>query len=262
MKHSQPPPAEQEVLQPRDLKTLATMVIPVQTSLFRRRQNLLEFVCREIPSDLIQERMVVAVTSKIVSLAEDRVLDRSSVDKEELVRREADLFLGEIGYGCFLTIKEGLFIASAGIDESNAEDGTYILFPENPTKSAHELWTGLRKSWNLKELGIILTDSHTSPLRQGVTGVCLSYWGFHGVRDRIGTPDLFGRSLKMTKMNLADGLAGMAVMVMGEGNESQPLAVISGAPIEFCDEVDSNEIRIPLEQDLYYPLIQNFKSDR
>lgn len=236
------------------MKPVSVAALP--TRIFKLKEDLATFIIDHVPQDLIRERMVLAVTSKIVSLAEGRLVHRTEVSKADLVRREADVFLGEIGHGCFLTIKEGLMIPSAGIDESNSEDGDFILFPSDPSQSAENLWRKLRAAWKLKELGIVLTDSHTSPLRQGVTGIGLAHWGFSAVKDMIGTTDLFGRELKMTKMNLLDGLSVMAVMVMGEGRESQPLAVIHGAPLEFCEVSDPHEIRMPLEGDLYSPLLK------
>lgn len=229
----------------------------LKTELFSPGQSLSDFVLSQIPKNLVQERMVLAVTSKIVSLAENRLVSRQTIDKAQLVQQEADVYLGEIGYGCHLTIKEGLFIPSSGIDESNSEHGDYILYPKDPTASAKALWTQLRSFWKVKELGIIFTDSHTSPLRQGVTGICLSYWGFRAVRSLVGTQDLFGRELKMTQMNLADGAASMAVLVMGEGQERQPLALITELDLEFCEESDPRELRIPLKEDLYYPILKS-----
>ena len=40
---------------------------------------------------------------------------------------------------------------------------------------------------------------------------------------------------------------------MGEGTESQPLALVTDAPIEFVDTIDKEELRIPPEDDLYRP---------
>ncbi len=236
------------------MKPLA--VHPIQTRIFRPRESLFDFICQSVPKTLIGEGMVLAVTSKIVSLAEGRLLATDSIDKKSLVEKESDVFLGEIGYGCFLTIKHGLLIPSAGIDESNSQNGDYILFPEDPVASAEKLWSALRVNWNVEKLGVILTDSHTTPLRRGVTGICLSYAGFHGVKNLVGTPDLFGRELRMTQMNYADGLAGVAVMMMGEGSESRPLVMIENADVEFSETRRPGELMIPMEEDLYFPLIR------
>jgi F420-0:gamma-glutamyl ligase len=149
-------------------------------------------------------------------------------------------------------------IASAGIDESNSETGDYILYPKDPFASAERIWTELRQRWGLDRLGIVVTDSHTSPLRRGVTGVCLSYHGFRGVKSLVDTPDLFDRKLRMTQMNYADGLAAAAVLMMGEAAECQPLAVIANAPVDFSAESRPDEVLIPIEEDLYAPLLQAF----
>jgi F420-0:gamma-glutamyl ligase len=57
-------------------------------------------------------------------------------------------------------------------------------------------------------------------------------------------------------MNYADGLAAAAVMMMGEGAEARPLAVIENAEVQFSEEVTKEELQIPLEEDLYYPLLE------
>lgn len=228
--------------------------LAIETTLFRTGDNLAAFVKENVPRALVQERMVLAVTSKIVSLAEKRLVSRASIDKASLVKREADVFLGEAGYGCMLTVKEGLFIPSAGIDESNSEGGDYILYPADPFASARALWEALRFEWGVKELGVMLTDSRTFPLRWGVTGVCLSYWGFRAVKSMIGTEDLFGRELQMTKINRADALSAAAVLAMGEGRERRPLALLTGMECEFSQETDPSELRIEPKDDLYWPL--------
>ena len=233
-------------------------VQPIKTRIFHPGQNLTHFVLESVPKP--RSRTVIAVTSKLVSLAENRVVPRDSTDKKSLVQKESDKFLGEIGHGCFLTVKHGLLIPSAGIDESNSASGDYILFPEGPYASARKLWLELREAWALPELGIVLTDSRTSPLRRGVTGICLAYWGFKGLRNLIGTPDIFGRELKMTQINLADGLAGVAVMMMGEGKETTPLALIEGAEVEFQDRTEPGEVAMPFEEDLYYPVLSAYDS--
>jgi F420-0:gamma-glutamyl ligase len=227
----------------------------VKTDLFEPEMDLFEFIVKNLGDAYKpKEGSILAITSKILSLAEDRRVSVKSTDKGELVRREADTYLGEIGYGCHLTIKHGLFIPSAGIDESNSNDGSYILYPEAPYQTARSLHKRLREHFGIRRLGVIITDSHTTPLRRGVTGIALAYWGIKGTRNLIGRPDLFGRPLKMTQINLADAVATAAVFVMGEADERQPLAVVHGVDAEFVEETDPTEIQIPMEEDLYAPL--------
>jgi F420-0:gamma-glutamyl ligase len=209
------------------------------------------------------EGKILAVTSKIVSVCENQIVPRSEVSKTELIRRQADRDLGEIGYGSRLTVKENLLLASAGIDESNSETDDFICLPKNSKQSAFELWNALRSRFQLKSFGVVITDSRTSPLRLGTTGVSLSHWGFDGLKDRVGQPDLFGRPLQVTKVNLVDALAAAAVLVMGEGEEQTPLALISELPenmVTFHDSTDVDELRVKMVNgefptDLYWPFL-------
>ncbi len=225
---------------------------PIKTSIFTLGESLPKFIARQVSDDFVKERMILAVTSKIVSLSEGRIVSRAEISKTELIKREADIFLGAAGHGVLLTIKEGLLIASAGIDESNSADGHYILYPENPYASAKKLWSALKTEWGLTNFGLIFTDSRTSPLRQGVTGICLAHWGFRGIKNMIGTKDLFGRELRMTKINVADSFAATAALAMGEGAEAQPLALITGADCEFSENTEPAELRMDPREDLYF----------
>jgi F420-0:gamma-glutamyl ligase len=76
--------------------------------------------------------------------------------------------------------------------------------------------------------------------------------------DYRGKPDIFGRKLKFSRTDVADSLASAAVVLMGEGNEQQPLAIIEKYPAEFCEKVDSNELRISMKEDMYGPIFQKF----
>ena len=231
------------------------LIEPVVTDIFHIGDNLNQFVQKHLVGRL-KEGSVVAVTSKIVSLAERRTVAKSQITKRELVKREAEVYLGEGGYGVELTIKHGLLIPSAGIDESNSESDEYILYPEDPYHSAAELGRYLRAAFGIKNLGVVLTDSHTLPLRRGVTGISLAHWGLKATRPLAGCPDLFGRKLQFTSVDVVDALAAMAVFLMGEADDCCPLAVISGARVEFTDSTSRQEIAIDREEDLYYPLLK------
>ena len=232
----------------------------IRTSVFRLGQPLLPFMIESMEGALsgkkLPEGSVLAVTSKIASLAENRVVPLGSTSKEALVKSECEHYLGEGGFGTHLTIHHGLLIPSAGIDESNSELGHYILFPKDPMKTAHDLWLGLRDHFQVRTLGVILTDSHTHPLRRGVTGIGLAHAGFNACPSQVGKPDLFGRKMKMTHINALDALAVSAVYLMGETAECQPLALIEDAPVQFQENVNVQEIRIPLRDDLYFPVLE------
>lgn len=226
----------------------------ISTRIFHQGEKILDFLLQHLPT--LREGDIVAVTSKIVSLAEGAVVSRGSISKKELIQQEADVYLGELAYDCHLTIKHGLLIPSAGIDESNSENEDFILFPKDPFLSAQQLCDALKAAYKIKNLGLIITDSHTSPLRRGVTGVCLAYAGMEAVTNFVGQPDIFGRKLKMTQINNIDALSAAAVWCMGESNECTPLALIKSESVKFANSIDRQELTIGLDEDLYSPLLK------
>jgi putative folate metabolism gamma-glutamate ligase len=219
--------------------------------------DLLAILDRYVPA--LGEGSVVAITSKIVALAEGRSMPMAGADKKQLIAEEADYLLPANAYGVYLTLTRGLLIATAGIDESNS-DGRFVLWPSDPQRTANAVRAHLAQRFGLEKVGVILTDSKTSPLRIGVTGIALAHSGFLALNDLVGTPDLFGRALRMTKVNVTDALATAAVLVMGEGNEQTPLAVIEGASfVRFQDRDPSAaelaQLRVEPEDDLYAALL-------
>lgn len=214
----------------------------------------------------LQEKTVVAITSKVISLCQGRVVHREQVSsKYELIQREADAFLEErqSRHNVHLTITHRILIPSAGIDESNG-NGLYILYPEDIPQTATLVWEHLRRKHQLQHIGVVFTDSHTTPLRRGVTGIGIGWCGFAPLYTYIGKPDVFGRTLQMTQVNVVDALAAAAVFVMGEGAEQTPLACIKEAPhLAFLDrpptEEERNHLSIPLEEDIYFPVLKNAK---
>jgi coenzyme F420-0:L-glutamate ligase len=242
-------------------------VSAVPTELFHAGENLFAFLKKTLEGGgtpatatagpITLEGKILAITSKIVSLAENNLVSKS-ISKKKLVQKEADHYLCEGGYNTELTIKHGFLFASAGIDESNSETDEYILLPKNPYQSAEKIHRYLKETFHLKNFGVILTDSHSMPFRRGVTGIALSHWGFRATNSLIGHKDLFGNELKFTHVDVADSLASMAVFVMGEANDCTPMALIDGAKVEFTTSTSASEIQIAPTDDLYFPLFQPF----
>jgi F420-0:gamma-glutamyl ligase len=231
------------------------IVEPIKTRVFKEGENLFAFIIQYFKK--LPEKSVVVVTSKIVALSEKRtVIAKNSLAREELIQKESDFAL--LTKHVWLTIKDGIVMASAGIDESNA-NGKLILLPKDSFKTAHLLRKKLQQKYKVKKLGVLITDSRTMPLRSGVSGVALGYAGFRGIKNYVGTPDIFGRKFKFSRTDVADSLATGAVLTMGEGNEQQPLAIIQKAPIEFCDKISKNELRINIDDDMYHPLFSKLK---
>lgn len=224
------------------------IVTAIHTPIFREKDDLLSFLMTHIPT--IEERSVVVVTSKIVSLWEGRTLSNVSHGAYEHAIQTEALVIKKTKH-VTLTRKDGHLMANAGIDASNG-DGKYILLPKDSFKSAETIRESLKTVHNLRTLGVIISDSRTAPLRRGITGVALGYAGFSGIKSYIGTKDIFDRVFSFETTNVADCLATAAVLEMGEGNEQQPIAIIADSTaVEFKDCVDISETIIPPEDDMY-----------
>ena len=222
--------------------------------------SLTELLQESLPN--IQEGSVIAITSKVVSLCEGNVVSLESGVKDDIIESEADYFLPKSGskYDIYLTIKDNLLVPSSGVDESNT-NSNYVMWPKDPQESVNMCWRFIKDIFHLHDLGVIITDSTSSPLRWGVTGKCITYCGFKGINDKIGESDLFGRKLRMTRINVTDALAAAAVLCMGESNEQTPIAIINDLPfVEFLQNPPTVEeiedMHIDIEDDLYGQLLK------
>lgn len=216
-----------------------------------------------------KENSILVITSKIIAICQNRVVKINKTShkeqKHKLIRKEADYYLNpeENKYKIMLTIKDGLLMPSAGIDESNG-NGYFILWPNDKQKVANSVRSYLKRRFNLKKAGVIITDSKTTPLRWGTTGTGLAHSGFLALNNYIGKPDIFGRNLLATKANILDGLATAAVVVIGEGKEQTPLAVIEDIPfVKFQAQNPSKNqlknLKISLEDDVYAAILKSVK---
>jgi dihydrofolate synthase / folylpolyglutamate synthase len=76
----------------------------------------------------------------------------------------------------------------------------------------------------------------------------------------IDQPDLFGRLMEMERTSVVQSLVSTGTLVMGEGDESTPIAVISDIPrITFVDHEPSVEeitfLKPSITDDIYAPLL-------
>ncbi len=234
-------------------------VVSIKTHKISTSDNLFDVLDKYIAG--LPDNSVVAVTSKIVSITEGRVVKIEDADKDELIKKESQYFLPRETnpYHVSLTISHNTLIASAGIDESNA-NGYYVLWPKDPQESANKIREHLVKKFGVDNIGVIITDSKTTPMRWGVTAIAIAYSGIEPLVDYIGKEDLFGRKFVFETMSVIDNLASSAAFVMGEGAEQTPISVISDIPhIVFTkrnptqEEID--KLRISIEEDLYGPIL-------
>lgn len=235
------------------------IVTGIQTHAVTPNENLIEVLDTYLPE--IHEGDIVVITSKLVSVCEGALVPADPHIKEQLIAQESEYYLPLTlkRFGVQLTINYSTLIANAGIDESNG-NGTYILWPRQPFRSAEVVWNHLRVKNRIKQCGVIISDSAITPLRWGTRGIGIAWCGFIPLRDYIGQPDIYGRELKVTKLSVLDSIAAAAVAVMGEGNERTPIARISEpVNIEFTEqpptEAEKAMLRIAPQDDLFSPLL-------
>jgi coenzyme F420-0:L-glutamate ligase/coenzyme F420-1:gamma-L-glutamate ligase len=192
---------------------------------------------------------VLVVAQKIVSKAEGRLVRLADVVVGEEARRIAaetqrdpahvQLILDESSELLRVSIpaiiarqRTGHVLANAGIDASNvAEPGEekVLLWPTDPDASARATREELRDITGTAP-AIVIADSMGRAWRIGTVGAAIGCAGLAVLEDRRGTgKDLFGRTLQATVIAIADSLAAMAALAMGEGDEGTPAALVRGA---------------------------------
>ena len=237
------------------------IVSPIKTQRIEPNEIGLLTLLDQAISEL-NERSIIVITSKIISLCEGAVVHRNEAEKDTLVATESTAYLPRehSKYNLIFTVTNNTLIPTAGIDESNGND-YFVLWPRNPQATATIVRSYLAERFKLKEIGVIITDSTCQPMRRGTSGIAIAHAGFHGLNDYIGQKDLFGYDYKVTMSNVSGGLAAAAVVTMGEGTEQTPLALLSDLPfVRFeaaaPDATELEIMHITAAEDLFAPFLQ------
>jgi coenzyme F420-0:L-glutamate ligase / coenzyme F420-1:gamma-L-glutamate ligase len=168
---------------------------------------------------------IVAVTSKIVSKAEGRVVH---ADREAAIDAETVRVVARRGETRIVETRHGLVLAAAGVDASNTEPGTVALLPEDPDASARALRKGLRDRLGVT-VAVLITDTLGRPWRNGQTDAAIGAAGLLPLRDHRGGTDTFGTPLEVTVAAVADEIAAAADLVK-EKTRQIPVAIVRGLP--------------------------------
>lgn len=196
----------------------------------------------------MEESDMLCIATKCLAIHQGRCVKIGTIDKKQLIRREAD-WVWEGNYS--LTVKDGIVIPFSGVDESNG-NGYYVLWPQNVTELLAEIHKYLCEKFTIKYLGLMSIDSKIEPFRRGTVGVAQDIFGFNPIKDYKGKEDIFGRRLEMTSVNIADSLASAACYLMGEGNECCPLLIIRGAEnVEFGNKFSMANTQLVKEDDMF-----------
>lgn len=216
----------------------------------------------------LQDHDVLVISSKIVSKAEGRKVDLSTVTPRpeaielaeetrkdprivELVLQESTSISRKAPGVMVVQHRLGFVSANAGIDQSNVEGNIdfALLMPLDPDGTAQAIRERLKDETDA-DVGIIISDSHGRPFRLGNMGVAIGVAGMPALLDLKGDLDLFGYELKISIQAYADLVASAANLLSGEGAEGLPVILVRGLDYSQTDGSASDLYRPP-ERDLY-----------
>lgn len=217
---------------------------------------------------------VLVIASKIVSRAEDRFVDLSSVepsptaqhlstevDKDarlvELILRESGDISRKTTGALIVRHRLGFVSANAGIDASNAApreapegSGPWVLtMPRDPDATAEALCDALSARFSAN-LAVVITDSWGRPFRRGTVGFAVGSAGIPALWDRRGAVDRHGRVLEATESAIADSIAAAADLVAGQADEGRPITLVQGLSFPASSDRAETLLRDP-NDDLY-----------
>jgi coenzyme F420-0:L-glutamate ligase/coenzyme F420-1:gamma-L-glutamate ligase len=231
----------------------------------------------EAQGEPLGEGDVIVMAQKIVSKAEGRTVRLADVvpgaEAQRIaaaVGREADIvqlildesaeILRATPAAIIAGHRTGHVLANAGIDASNVDgggEGTVLLWPADPDASARAIRRalgGLLGAAPAQTPAVVIADSMGRAWRIGTVGTAIGCAGLCVLDDRRGADqDLFGRTLQATVIAVADAVAAVAVLAMGEGAEGTPAAIVRGAGRWVSPDDGPGAVRQlrPLAEDMF-----------
>ena len=172
----------------------------------------------------LEDGDILAVTSKIVSKAEGRLVE--AADREDAITAESVRVVATRGATRIVENRLGLVLAAAGVDSSNTPEGHVLLLPEDPDASARALASALRERFGVT-LGVVITDTLGRPWREGQADAAIGAAGIRVLDDLRGSTDANGRLLEATVGATADEIASAADLVKGKSG-GLPVAIVRG----------------------------------
>jgi coenzyme F420-0:L-glutamate ligase/coenzyme F420-1:gamma-L-glutamate ligase len=221
----------------------------------------------------IEDGDIVLVSQKIVSKAEGRLANLDDVEPSEGAREVAAKTSKDAGFvelvlrdtakivkavPGFLVVEDrrGWVCLNAGVDKSNvsSQDGVAVsLLPVDPDVSAKVIRRGLMRLTG-KHVAVIVCDTYSRPFRRGQAEFAIGVSGVKVFKDYRGKKDLFGYVLQVKNVAVVDELACAAELLMGQGNEAVPVAIIKGLKrVELCEESESSikELQLAEHEDFF-----------
>ena len=190
---------------------------------------------------------IIAITSKIVSKAEGRIVRLNDVDpsasalkfskilnsdprKVEVILSEAKRIVRMVKGLIIVETSQGFVCTNGGVDASNIESGSLALLPKNSDRSARIIARNLKRKADV-DVAVIITDTFGRPWREGQINVAIGVAGLFPLVSYVGTNDVYGNELNATSMAVADEISSAAELVMGKLDKI-PVAIVRGYKYE------------------------------
>lgn len=254
---------------------MSLTVLPIRIERREKEFDLFETITEALKKNgfELKEGDVLVISSKFISNSQGRVIELDSVKASrqshsiskkfrlrpqiaEIIIRESDKIFGGIA-GFVIASSDNILAPNAGIDRSNAKNGSIILYPFNPYLVAEQLRRKIFLKY-LVHVGVIIVDSRLMPSRVGTTGIAIACSGIEPVHDMRSKKDLDGNPLKVTFQAIVDNLASIANMKMGEGSESKPIAVVRDSEVKLTDrKISPGEVVVSHDQCVYVRGLRN-----
>ncbi|MEM3403199.1 MAG: coenzyme F420-0:L-glutamate ligase [Nitrososphaeria archaeon] len=250
-------------------------VIPLKSHLVKEGEDVVGIIIKLLKRSRIRlkDKDVIVIADKILAISEGRIVNyEKTISSEEakilsekyalepgfvqIVLDESERIFGGVKRA-ILSINNGILMANAGVDHKNAPVGFAALWPKDPDGTARRIREELEKRTG-KRVGVVISDSRVNPMRRGTVGIAIGSSGILPVIDCRGKTDLFGKSLKITFINVVDDLACMAHMVMGETTEMTPVVLIRNANIILDGEATSEQVKISEDECLIVRSIKEY----
>lgn len=197
----------------------------------------------------VRDGDVVVLAHKIVSKSEGRVVALDSViaspravelaaalgkddprhvqvvldETAEVVRAERGVLISRTHHG--------FVCANAGVDASNALDGTLVLLPRDPDASARALRAALGIS-----CAVVVADSFGRAWRNGQADVAIGVAGLAPLDDWRGRTDAHGRELRASVIAIADEAASAADLARRGKDSREPAVILRGLARHLTDD--------------------------
>jgi len=147
--------------------------------------------------------------------------------------------------------RQGFVCINAGVDKSNVEgEDAYALLPTDSDESAKRIRSEIMKLTG-KKVAVIISDTYSRPFRRGQVEFAIGFAGLNPFRDYRGQRDLFDYVLKVKNTAVADEIASASELVMGQGGEGMPVAIIKNLGLEWREDSTSVDLLISRDEDLF-----------